>query len=195
MDLEHRVAQQFAAHMEYISQAASELSPTIARASGIIVEALLHGGKVLSCGNGGSSSASQHFMAMMTHRFERDRPGLPTMALNASSATMSSVADALSWEQIFSSQVAALGHPGDILLAISARGHSANLLRAVETAHERQMRIIALSGNDGGPLADLLLEQDCEIRVPGDNVPRIQEVQLVIIHCLCDLIDAQLLGN
>jgi len=195
MDLEHRVAQQFAANIEHTSQAASELGPAITRASGAIVESLLQGGKILSCGNGGSSSASQHFMAMMIHRFERERPGLPAVALSSSSSTMTSVADALNCEQIFSSQIAALGHPGDILLAISASGNSANILRAVEAAHERQMKIIALNGNGGGQLSSLLQEPDCEIRVPGHTIARIQEVQLLAIHCLCDLIDAQLLGS
>jgi len=195
MDLEHRVAQQFAANIEHTTQAASTLGPAIARASTTIVEALLQGGKVLSCGNGGASSASQHFMAMMIHRFERERPGLPAIALSSSSSTMTSVADALSYEHIFSSQIAALGHPGDVLLAISASGNSANMLKAIDTAHERQMKIIALNGGDGGKLVDMLLEPDCEIRVPAQNPPRLQEVQLLTIHCLCDLIDAQLLGS
>ncbi len=195
MDLEHRVAQQFAANIEHTSQAASTLGPAIAQASTAIVEALLQGGKVLSCGNGGSSAASQHFMAMMVHRFERERPGLPAIALNASSATMTSVADALSGEYIFSSQIAALGHPGDVLLAISASGDSANIVKAVRAAHEQQMKVIALNSGDGGKLAHNLQEPDCEIRVPGHNVSRVQEVQLLVIHCLCDLIDAQLLGS
>jgi len=195
MDLEHRVAQQFAANIEHTSQAASTLGPAIARASTTVVEALLQGGKVLSCGNGGSSSASQHFMAMMIHRFERERPGLPAMALNSSSATMTSLAEALSCEYIFSSQIAALGHPGDVLLAISASGQSANIIKAVQAGHEQQMKVIALNGGDGGKLATMLQEPDCEIRVPGHNVPRVQEMHLLVIHCLCDLIDAQLLGS
>lgn len=195
MDLEHRVAQQFAANIEHTSQAASTLGGVIAHASATIVESLLQGGKVLSCGNGGSASVSQHFMAMMIHRFDRERPGLPAFALSSSSATLTSVADDLSCEDIFSSQVAALGHPGDVLLAISCTGDSLNIARAVEAAHERQMRVIALNGGEGGRLADSLQEQDQEIRVPGNITARTQEIQLLTIHCLCDLIDAQLLGN
>jgi D-sedoheptulose 7-phosphate isomerase len=195
MDLEHRIAQQFAANIEHASQAATELADPIARASREIVESLLQGGKILSCGNGGSASLAQHFMAMMIHRFDRERPGLPAVALSSSSATLTSVADDLDCEHIFSTQVAALGHPGDILLAISATGKSANVIHAVETARERQMAVIALNGGDGGSLSHMLGERDTEIRVNGDSVARIQEVQLLILHCLCDLIDAQLLGN
>lgn len=195
MDLEYRVAQQFAANIEHTSEAASQLAPAIARAATTIVESLLQGGKALSCGNGGAASASQHFMSIMVHRFQRERPGLPAVALNSASATMTSLADRLSYEHVFSSQIAALGHPGDVLLAISPHGTSENMLRAVHSAHERQMKVIALSGHDGGTLATLLQEPDCEIRVPGQEDPRIQEVQLLVIHCLCDLIDAQLLGN
>lgn len=197
MDLEHRVAQQFAANIETTSLAASTLAGVITAASTSIVESLLQGGKVLSCGNGGSASASQHFMAKMIHRFERERPGLPALALSSSSSTLTSVADdlALSCEQIFSSQVSALGHPGDVLLAISCTGDSANIIRAVEAAHEQQMRVIALNGGNGGDLGVALQEHDVEIRVPGESIARTQEVQLLTIHCLCDLIDAQLLGG
>jgi len=195
MDLEHRVSQQFASNIEHASQAATQLAGPIARASGEIVESLLQGGKALSCGNGGSASLAQHFMAKMIHRFDRERPGLPVVELSSSSSTLTSVADDLDCEHIFSTQIAALGHPGDILLAISATGKSANVLRAVEAARERQMSIIALNGGEGGQLSDMLGERDCEIRVEGSSVPRIQEVQLLVLHCLCDLIDAQLLGS
>lgn len=194
MDLEQRVAHQFASHIEAASDAGVRLAAPIARAAALIVQSLLSGGKVLSCGNGGSAAAAQHFMSKMVNRFERERPGLPAIAINAGFA-MTSVADGMGCEQVFSRQVAALAHPGDTLLAISCSGESPNILHALETAHERQMHVIALTGCDGGRLAVSLREHDVEIRVPHASVPRIQEVQLLVIHCLCDLIDAQLLGN
>ena len=194
MDLEQRITQQFADHIETITTAASLTAP-IARAASSIVESLLRGGKVISCGNGGSAAASQHFMAKMVHRFERERPGLPAVAISAGSSTMTSVADEISYDRVFSQQVSALAHPGDVLLAISCSGNSNNLLRAVEAAEERQMTVVALTGNDGGQLAGMLREQDVEIRVPTESVSRIQETQLLVIHCLCDLIDVQLLGS
>ena len=195
MDLEHRVAEQFARNIEHTSHAASLIGPSIVAASSSIVESLLQGGKILTCGNGGSASAAQHFMAKMSHRYERERPGLPCIALNSASSTMTSLADGVSYEHVFSNQIAALGHPGDGLLVISVTGNSPNILRATDAAHERQMRVVALNGNDGGKLAQQLREHDQEIRVPGESNPRVQEVQLLVIHCLCDLIDAQLIGN
>lgn len=195
MDFENRVAEQFASHIEHTTQAAMSLHGPIIAGANIIVESLLQGGKVLSCGNGGADSAAQHFVAKMVNRFERERPGLPAIALSSSSSTMTSVADDHSYDHIFSQQVAALAHPGDILLVISATGNAANACHAVRVAEERQMRVLALTGYDGGQLGGMLREQDIEIRVPADNVSRVQEIQLLIIHCLCDLIDAQLLGH
>lgn len=195
MDLEQRLNHQFATHMETVSEAAIRLAPSLVRASRMMVDSLLQGGKVLSCGNGGAAAASQHFVAKMVNRYERERPGLPAIALNGGSSTMTSVADELSYSQVFARQLGALGHPGDVLLAISATGQSENMALAVEAATDRQMTIVALTGCDGGRLAAKLQEHDVEIRVPADNIARIQEVQLLTIHCLCDLIDTQLLGS
>ena len=195
MDLEQRLNQQFADHMETVSEAAMRLTAPIARASLMMVDSLLQGGKILSCGNGGAASASQHFVAKMVNRYERERPGLPAIALNSGGSTMTSVADELSYSQVFAKQLGALGQPGDVLLAISATGQSENIVLAVEAAIERQMSIVALTGCDGGRLTAKLREHDVEIRVPADNIARIQEVQLLAIHCLCDLIDTQLLGG
>jgi D-sedoheptulose 7-phosphate isomerase len=195
MDLEQRLNHQFATHMETVSEAATRLAPSLVRASRMMVDSLLQGGKALSCGNGGAAAASQHFVAKMVNRYERERPGLPAIALNGGSSTMTSVADELSYSQVFARQLGALGHPGDVLLAISATGQSENMALAAEAAIDRQMTIVALTGCDGGRLATKLREHDVEIRVPADNIARIQEVQLLAIHCLCDLIDTQLLGS
>ncbi len=195
MNLEQHIYQQFAAHIETVSEAAMPLSAPLARASELMVNSLLQGAKIIACGNGGAASSAQHFVAKMINRYQRERPGLPALALNAASAAMTAVADDLGYSQVFAKQLNALGHPGDVLLAISPSGTSDNMLLAVEAAMERQMHIVALTGHDGGHLAGRLREQDVEIRVPADDIARIQEVHLLCIHCLCNLIDTQLLGS
>lgn len=174
--------------------AAQPLAPVIARAVETLVDSLRSGNKVLSCGNGGSAADAQHFSSELLNRFERERPGLPAMALTTDSSTLTSIANDYHYADIFSKQVTALGHPGDILLAISTSGQSPNVVRAVEAAHARGMRVIALTGRDGGPLGSALHEGDVEIRVPATSTARIQEVHLLTIHCLCDQIDALLYG-
>ena len=173
---------------------AALLSPILATAAARIVAQLMQGNKVLSCGNGGSAADSQHFSSEMINRFERERLGLPALALTTDSSTLTSIANDYAYDQVFARQIRALGQPGDLLLAISTSGGSANVLAAAEAAREKEMGIIALTGRDGGTLADVLGPEDIEIRVPSDSTARIQEVHLLSIHCLCDLIDRQLLG-
>jgi len=158
-------------------------------------QSLRNDGKILSCGNGGSAGDAQHFSSELLNRFERERPGLPAIALTTDSSTLTSIANDYAYEEIFAKQVRALGKAGDVLLAISTSGNSANVNRAIVAAHERDMQIVALSGRDGGAMSALLNAGDVEIRVPAERTARIQEIHLVIIHCLCDLIDESLFGN
>ena len=167
----------------------------IEQAGGKLANCLLNDGKILTCGNGGSASDAQHFSSEMLNRFERDRPGLPALALTTDSSTITSIANDYNFEDIFSKQVRALGQTDDILLAYTTSGNSANILKAATAAHDRQMSVIALTGKDGGTLATLLEETDLEIRVPSRSTARIQEVHLLITHCLCDFIDRQLFGE
>ncbi|MET0070750.1 MAG: phosphoheptose isomerase [Candidatus Thiodiazotropha sp.] len=171
------------------------LTQDIADAAELIFNRLLEGNKVLSCGNGGSAGDAQHFSSEMLNRYERDRPGLPAIALTTDSSTVTSIANDTDFSTIFARQVEALGQPNDLLLAISTSGNSANVNRAVESAHERDMNVVALTGRDGGDMVKLLAAEDVEIRVPSDVTARIQETHLLIIHCLCDLVDHQLLGS
>lgn len=171
------------------------LTQAISDAAEMIFSRLLEGNKVLSCGNGGSAGDAQHFSSEMLNRYERDRPGLPAIALTTDSSTVTSIANDMDFSTIFSRQVEALGQTNDILLAISTSGNSSNVNRAVESAHEREMNIVALTGRDGGELVKLLGAGDVEIRVPSDVTARIQETHLLVIHCLCDLVDYQLLGS
>jgi D-sedoheptulose 7-phosphate isomerase len=157
--------------------------------------ALLDEGKILSCGNGGFAGDSQHFSSELLNRFERERPGLPAMALTTDSSTLTAIANDYAYEDIFAKQIRALGRQNDVLLAISTSGNSENVNRAIVAAHERGMKVVALSGRDGGRMAALLGDDDVEIRVPATRTARIQEVHLVVIHSLCDLIDTTLLGD
>lgn len=176
-------------------KAAEVLLPSIVQASELIVRALLAGHKILSCGNGGSAADAQHFSSEMLNRFERERPGLPAIALTTDTSTLTSIANDYSYDDIFAKQVRALGQAGDILLAISTSGNSQNILNAIEAAHHREIQVIALTGHEGGIVTSLLNPKDVEIRVPSTKTARIQETHLLIIHCLCDLIDKQLFGS
>lgn len=192
MDIEERIArvkQHFSDSIRTKQQSLELLAPVIARAAGYISLALDRGCKILSCGNGGSAGDAQHFSAEMLNRFEMERPGLPAIALTTDSSTLTSIANDYDYRQVFSKQVLALGNDGDILLAISTSGNSGNVLEAAAAAHTRNMQVVALSGRDGGKLSGLLEDSDVEICVPVNSTARIQEVHLLVIHCLCDLID------
>jgi len=194
MSMDDRVLEHFRESIA-LKQASESLVPVIVEAGRALTEALLNDGKILSCGNGGSASDAQHFSGEMLGRFEMERPGLPAIALTTDSAALTAIANDYQYSDIFAKQVRALGQAGDVLLAISTSGNSENVLRAVTTAHERGLRIVALTGRDGGTIAQVLHANDIEIRVPARRTCRIQEVHILVIHSLCDLVDAELLGG
>lgn len=195
MNVLDRIKSHFQESIRTKETAMELLAPAIAEAAELITQCLLKEGKVLSCGNGGSAGDAQHFSSELLNRFERERPGLPAMALTTDSSTITSIANDYDYTQVFSKQVRALGHGGDVLLAISTSGNSANVLAAIHAAHDRQMRVVALTGRDGGTMATALSDGDVEIRVPAQVTARIQETHLLVIHCLCDLIDLHLFGQ
>ena len=170
--------------------ALEHMPDTLEKAVTLLVSTLKAGNKVLSCGNGGSAADAQHFSSELLNRFHHDRPGLPAIALTTDSSTLTSIANDYAYNEIFARQLSSLGQQGDILLAISTSGNSANVLRAIEVAHARGLRVIAFSGRDGGKMAGLLNDQDIELRAPSDVTARIQEVHLLCIHVLCARIDA-----
>lgn len=190
-----RIVSHFEESIEVKQSSIAALAAGISAAAAVMIDTLKNGGKILSCGNGGSAGDAQHFSAELLNRFEMERPGLPAVALTTDSSTLTSIANDYAYVQIFSKQVHALGNPGDCLLAISTSGNSPNVLDAVHAAHDRGMRIVALTGRDGGPIAEAMKDGDVELRVPSDRTARIQEVHLVIIHCLCDAIDQALFNN
>jgi D-sedoheptulose 7-phosphate isomerase len=195
VDILERITDHFQASIETKQAALNMLPDAIARATNTLVSALLDGHKILSCGNGGSAGDAQHFSAEMLNRFERERPSLPAIALSTDTSTITAIANDYSYDEIFAKQLRALGQTGDALLAISTSGNSANVLNAIEAAHDRGMKVIALTGKDGGRIAAKLQETDVEVRIPSDVTARIQESHLLIIHCFCDLIDHCLFGD
>ena len=195
MDIDLRIRNHFLDSIETKRNALEELIIPIKHAANCISDSLLNEGKILSCGNGGSAGDAQHFSAELLNRFEIERPGLPAVALTTDSSTLTAIANDYEYDQIFSKQILALGTNRDVLLAISTSGNSPNIVKAVQAAHDRNMQVLSLTGNKGGKLAKLLKGDDIEIRVPSDRTARIQEIHLLVIHCLCDIIDAILFGG
>jgi D-sedoheptulose 7-phosphate isomerase len=190
--LQERVTKQFNDSIAAKQAALQVLVPQILAAGRLMAESLKHEGKVMSCGNGGSAADSQHFSAELLNRFERERPGIAGIALTTDTSTLTSISNDYEYNEIFSKQVRALGRRGDVLLAISTSGNSPNVMRAIDAAHEKGVKVVALTGKDGGKMAAQLKDGDVEIRVPAKVTARIQEVHLLALHCLCDLIDEQL---
>ena len=194
MDIISRIGQQFADSAQTKLDASEMLAAPIAEAAEAMVGSLLGNGKILACGNGGSAADAQHFAAELVGRFEMERQGLAAIALTTDSSIMTAVANDYGYNTVFERQVRALGHPGDVLLAISTSGNSPSILEAIAAAHDNEMRVVALTGKGGGQIAELLRDTDIHICVPSDRTARIQEVHLLTIHCLCDGIDCLLLG-
>ncbi|MFO1316404.1 MAG: phosphoheptose isomerase [Burkholderiales bacterium] len=195
IDYVKRIREHFAESARLKLDAGGALAPQVARAAAVLTECLLADGKILACGNGGSAADAQHFAAELVGRFERERPELPAIALTTDTSLLTAVANDYSFEQVFAKQVRALGAKGDVLLGISTSGNSGNVIAAIEAAHQREMRVIAFTGKGGGRIGELLAPEDVHLCVPHPRTARIQEVHLLMIHCLCDVIDATLLGD
>ena len=180
---------------ELKKQAAEVMAEPIGNAADLMFSVLTQGNKILACGNGGSAADCQHFAAELVGRFEKERLPLPAMALTTDSSIMTAVGNDYSFRDVFTKQVQAFGQPGDLLLAISTSGNSANVMDAIEAAHDREMSVVALTGKGGGAIGQMLTENDVHICVPHDRTARIQEVHLLVIHCICDGIDAALFGE
>jgi D-sedoheptulose 7-phosphate isomerase len=195
MDLTSRISKHFEDSAQLKLDVRNILAQPIAEAAQAAVECLMNDGKILACGNGGSAADAQHFAAELINRFEIERPGLAAVSLATDSSVLTSIANDYAFNMVFSKQVRALGMGGDMLLAISTSGNSANMVEALHAAHESDMRVIALTGRDGGAMAEALGSSDVHICVQAQNTARIQEVHLLVLHCLCDAIDHLLLGG
>jgi D-sedoheptulose 7-phosphate isomerase len=190
-----RILAHFQESAELKIQAAAELAYPIEQAVELLFATLSNGNKILACGNGGSAADCQHFSAQLVGRFERERLPLPVMALTTDTSILTAISNDFSYQEIFSKQVQAFGQPGDVLLALSTSGNSANVIAAVEAALERDMRVVALTGKGGGTIAGLVTDADVHICVPHHRTARIKEVHLLTLHCLCDGIDVALFGG
>jgi len=193
-EIDHYIRRAFEASIETKRDSLAALKESIELASAMLNQALVGGHKIMACGNGGSASDAQHFSSELLNRYDRDRPGLPAIALTTDSSTLTSIANDYDYRQIYSKQVTSLGQPGDVLLAISTSGQSPNIVDAIEAANQSDIQVIALTGKDGGAMAQVINENSIEIRVPSNVTARIQEVHILVIHILCELLDLQLLG-
>lgn len=194
MDRLKRVQQIFDESITLKTEAAFSLGPKIVEAANSILACLMANNKVMACGNGGSAADAQHLSSEMLNRFERERPGLAAIALTTDASTITSVANDYQFADVFSRQIRALGRPGDVVMAFSTSGQSNNIVAAIDAAHDQDARVVLVSGRDGGEAAKTLSKEDTEIRVPSSSTARIQEVHIMIVHCICDLIDDHLLG-
>jgi len=195
MTLTQRIQSQFDDSIAAKQAALAAMATPIEAAVRAMAACLAAGGKVMACGNGGSAADSQHFAAELLNRFEKERPPLAAIALTTDTSTLTSIANDYSYEQVFAKQVTGLGQTGDVLLAISTSGNSPNVIAAIAAAHARGVRVVALTGKGGGTIAGQLLSDDIHLCVPADRTARIQEIHLLTIHCLCDGIDALILGE
>ncbi len=186
------IRQHFAESIAAKARTEEKLPDSIAQAAEKMISALKNGNKILTCGNGGSSCDALHFSSELLNRYSRDREGLPAIALSADIATMTSIANDYAYKEVFAKQLRALGQKNDILLAFTTSGNSENILIAAEAAIKKQMLVIAMTGGDGGKLAHILPHDAIELRVPDNDTPRIQEIHLLMIHCICDLIELSL---
>ena len=195
MDLTTHLRQHFDEGIELRRKMAETMPAAIARAGTALAEALKGGRKVLACGNGGSAADSQHFAAEIVGRFERERPGMPAVALTVDTSAITAIANDYDWNSVFSRQVRALGQPGDVLLGISTSGNSGNVLEAIKAAHDKNMVVIALTGRDGGAMAKMLRPTDHHLNVAHPRTMRVQEIHLLAIHCLCEVVDNVIFGE
>jgi len=195
MDLTAHLRQHFDEGIELRRRMAETMPGAIARAGTALAEALRSGRKALACGNGGSAADSQHFAAEIVGRFERERPGMPAIALTVDTSALTAIANDYDFDRVFSKQVEALGQPGDVLLGISTSGNSKNVVEAMRAAHDKNMVVIALTGRDGGAMAKMLRPTDHHLNVAHPRTMRVQEIHLLVIHCLCEVVDNVIFGE
>lgn len=174
-------------HIELAEWLLAELQEPLSTSAGMMIDCLRGGGKILLCGNGGSAADAQHFAAELVGRFEVERSGLPAIALTTDSSALTAIGNDYGFEQLFARQVEALARPGDLLVGISTSGNSPNVCKALEKAKQLGCTTLGLVGRDGGTMAAVA---DYALIVPAERTARIQEMHLLIIHLLCEAVDA-----
>ena len=190
-----KIKQHFSDSIQTKITAAEVLPESINQAGELMIDALVGGHKILSCGNGGSAADAQHFSAELLNRFEQERPSLPGLTITADTSTLTSIANDYSYDDVFAKQIQALGQSGDVLLAISTSGNSNSIINAINAAHSRDISVVALTGKSGGKMTTILQKNDVAIHVPATRTARIQETHILVIHCFCDMIDNHLFAQ
>lgn len=189
------ITENFEESIQAKQEAAATIKPSIKFAIELILEAFKNGNKLLICGNGGSAADSQHFAAEFTGRYEIERRPLPAIALTTDTSALTAIANDYSFDVVFAKQVQALGQENDILFAISTSGNSANVIKAIEVAHAKNMRVITLTGKDGGKMAKMLKDDDVNICAYVNRTARIQEIHILVLHTICDVIDKMMFAD
>lgn len=189
MDLVEYVSAHINASIDTKLKVLEQLPSIITDAGTLLAQCINNGHKILCCGNGGSAADAQHFSAELLGRYLQERRGLPAIALNTDTSTLTAVGNDYGYDYVFARQVEALGQAGDALIAISTSGNSPNIIAAIKAAREKKMHIIALTGRDGGKIATMLSKEELNVCVPGNVTAHIQETHIMILHCFCAIID------
>jgi len=195
MDNYDTIAGAFQEVIELLSASVDTVAEPLQRAAEVCTEALLAERKILCCGNGPGAAVAQLVSIGLMHRLERDRPALPATCLSGDGGTVSAIATAAGSHEIYARQVRALGQAGDILLGVASGEGNSSIIQAIRAAHDRHMIAIVLSGGDRADISSLLLPEDIEIRVSSLSTPHLVELQTMIAHCLCKLVDQSLFGG
>ena len=194
MELEDRIVNHFHNAMDINAHTIEQYTPLIAHASEILLHCLASEKKILCVGNGASAALAQHFSTLLLNKFRTERPGLPAMCLSSDGSTLTAIIEDISFSDVYSKQISAFGQSGDVLLMTTTHGKASSLVQAIQAAHDREMIVILLNGNDGGDVTALLRPDEVEICIPSNDNILVHNTHLLVLHCLCDLIDYQLFG-
>jgi D-sedoheptulose 7-phosphate isomerase len=194
MELEDRIINLFHHSMDTNAHTIEQYTPLIAHASELMMGSIASELKVVCIGNGGSAALAQHFSSLLLNRFRHERPGLPAITVGTDTAALTGIAEESSFSEVYAKQIRAIGQPGDVLLVISNQGKSNSLVQAIQAAHDRDMTVVAITGHHSSNISALLRPDEVEICVPSEDSAMIFGAHLLILHCLCDLIDYQLFG-
>lgn len=194
-DHETLVTQWFASHMEHTAEVASTVAGAVGKAAEALVSALLNDGKIIACANGNANILAQYFCTALLNRYEHDRPALPAINLGADATTYSAICRDNRFNDTFSRQVRAIGKPHDLLLVIVDDGHKANLIQAIQAAHDREMTVVVLSAKEKTDVTSLLHADDHEVALHNLDPAQAAPLMLVIINALCGLVERKLFGG
>lgn len=187
--------QHIASHMECVGEAAASVAPVISSAAECLVESLLNEGQILACGNGKANAFAQYFCSCMLGYHETDRPALPAINIGGDATTFSAIAMANRVQETFSRQIQAIGREGDTLILMTDDGNKSSMVQALQAAHDRRIRVIAITGQQETDIHSLLYDDDIELAMPDVSPGRAAELIIIILNALCSQIEAMLFGE